>query len=460
MYGTTQNGQDWCVKALHPSDPITEVRGIPDHSSVPTMFMNYQTTAVVTPANGSTGVWSLDGQLIPNPFSFGAYTMTDSVGTRSAEILNAQLSGLTHGDRLAAYLNDFTRWRLAYASVTIYQDGPDLANQGTVVVCQKPVHPEIFSIDLGNWNGVYTGTLGLRKAFHLAATDLPFYNASQAMPNAYFGKSREGVYIPLKLTHSHQAWHSAQDLVYQATNAASSALTDNLIGGRISVPTSASDQVAAYPFQSVNDLHVRQTGPSDMTLFGSLTSNFCNENWADFSFRNMAVTTSLSMFFRFGFECQVQPSSMLSPHLKLSPEYDSQAIDTYFKISRELKDAYPADFNDLGKIWDVISSVAKTIAPALSAIPIAGPALSMAVPAAAAIGDRIRGALRRASEPTRGSTASSSDLEIARHLEDVPPPLPPRPQRVIQIQQQPQLRVVTKKSLRKARRKIARRVQA
>jgi len=236
------------------------------------------------------------------------------------------------------------------------------------------------------------------------------------MPNAYFGKSKEGVYIPLKLTKTHQHWHSHRDLTYQATGSTMNAYTNSTTGGAVTILSSTLDDVnGLYPFLSINDIH-QKTGGTYTKIVGSLTSDFCNENWADFSFRNMAVTTSLSMFFRFGFEVQVMPQSSLAPHLKLSPESDPMALATYFAISRELKDAYPAEFNDLGKIWDVISSVAKTASPMLNLIPGIGGMLSAGTSLAAGTGDRIRSALRRASDPTQGSTASASDLEIARKV--------------------------------------------
>lgn len=411
-FGTTPSGRDWCIKALHPSDPLTEVRGIPDESSVPSLFMNYQSVYTISPANGATGTWTLDGQLIPNPLSFGAASYTDSISTKMVEFVNTQIPGASHPDRLTTFLGEFARWRLAYASVTIYQDGPDLANQGTVVVCQKPVEPTRFNLVDGQ--STQFVALGLHHAFHLEAYDLPDYTRSQSMPNAYFGKSKEGIYIPLKLTKTHQAWHSHRDLTYQASSASGSPYNQTGTGGRIMLASNVSSVTTGqYPFLSLNDVH--QVTGTYTDLHGTLTSDFCNENWADFSFRNMAVTTSLSCFFRFGFEVQVMPASSLAPHLKLSPESDPTALAAYFAISRELKDAYPADFNDLGKIWDVISSVAKKASPFLGMIPGIGPALSAVVPMVAETGDRIRAAVSRSRNPTQGSTASASDLEIARN---------------------------------------------
>lgn len=383
-----------------------EVRGIPDESAVPSLMMNYQTVATVSPRVGATGTWSLDGQLIPNPLSFGAASYTDSVGIDVVEFINAQITGVSHSDRLTTFLSDMRRWRLAYASVTIYQDGPDLSNQGTVVVCQKPVSPTRFNVP------DFVGLTARQHASYMDQTDLPSYNVSQGMPNAYFGKSRDGVYIPLKLTRTHQTWHSARDLIYQANSATRIAYTDPLAGGQLNLAVPNPNAVInTYPFLSMNDLHldVATTTPQ-----GTLTSEFCNDCWADYSFRNMSVATSLSFFFRFGFEVQCTPNSNLAPHLKLSPAEDEAALSTYFAIARELKDGYPADYNDLGKIWDVISSIAKKVSPFLNMIPVAGPALAQGIPFLAEAGDSVRAALRRTSAPTKGSIASASDKETAR----------------------------------------------
>jgi hypothetical protein len=416
--GATSAGADWCLKALHPSDPITEVRGIPDESAVPSMFMNYQAVYTISPAVNATGTWSLDGQLIPNPFSFGCATYTDSTGYAMREFVNPQIEGAMHSNRLAEFLSAFSRWRLAYGGLTIVQDGPDLANQGTVVACQKPVEPPRFNCFHDNFGSNANGApaTGWHHAFHLETKDLPSYQTSQAMPNAYFGKSKEGLYMPLKLTKTHQTWHSHRDLTYQATAASLAPYTNELTGGALAVPVS-SNQFAygQYPFPSVNDLHAFQMpSPPQITLVGQLTSDFCNENWGDFSFRNLAVTTSLSFFFRMGFEMQLQPGSMLAPHLKLSPPSDEVAVRNYFMVSRELKDAYPAEYNDLGQIWDVISGVLKTASPFLNLVPVAGPVLSTVASGVSSVGDRVREATRRVTKPTIGNVASAADIEAIR----------------------------------------------
>lgn len=418
--GTTPNGADWCVKALHPSDPLTEVQGIPDQSSVPSLFMNFQTVANITPPTNATSTWSTEIQVFPHPIQFAAMSNHFSTGDVYQEVLNSQLTGTGHGVKYDSFCKQFKRWRLAYAGVTIYQDGPDLANQGTVVCCQKPVEVPEFSISMGSAPSLTRTTIGAFPAFNIDAADgRASYAASQAMPNAYFGRSREGVYVPLKLSENHQKWYSYADSMYQATSSAVTPLitapdTPNPIGGQLII-TGNLNPVAygQYPFISLNDMH-QYTSGVNVGIVGEPTANFCSQNWADICFKNMAVTTSLSLFFRYGFECQVVPTSLMAPHLKLSPAYDPAALSAYYAISRELKDGYPADFNDLGKIWAAIKEVANTLSPIVELIPGFGSSIVAGGKLAGKIGDRMVGALTRTAGPTQGSTASSADKALVQ----------------------------------------------
>lgn len=55
------------------------------------------------------------------------------------------------------------------------------------------------------------------------------------------------------------------------------------------------------------------------------------------------------------------PGTTLASFQRTSPVYDAMALAAYFSISRELKDAYPAEYNDLGKILGTIANVAKGV---------------------------------------------------------------------------------------------------
>jgi hypothetical protein len=71
----------------------------------------------------------------------------------------------------------------------------------------------------------------------------------------------------------------------------------------------------------------------------------------------------------------------------MSPPYDPLALASYYRINRELKDGYPADFNDLGKLWDVIKSAATVAGKALSVVPGVPGLIGTAIPGVVGVVD-------------------------------------------------------------------------
>lgn len=364
--GTSPGGADWCVKALHPSDPQTEVRGIPDRSAVPSLLMNYQSTFVLSPTVGATGTWQFDASLLPHPINFMYVDLMDSnnLGTgKELNFLNTQLAGASHVDKYMTFISMVQRWRLAYMSVTCYQDGPDLANQGSIVVAQVPTEP--LTASFSGPNPSADGTLiALPKVELFTPEDRPNFVVSQGMPNAYFARSREGAYVPLKLTETCQDWVSDRDRV--GTAEITPATPNNLTNGTYALP--GNDNLDGFPHVTLSPCRYKYAGGATVH-YGQYTSPMLNGTWANISARNLAVATSFTFFVRCGIEMQVQPQSNLAPQLQISPPHDPVALDAYFAIARELKDGYPADYNDLGKIWDAISAASKKVLPALSKVP-------------------------------------------------------------------------------------------
>lgn len=400
VFGTTPAGTNWVIKALHPSDPMTDCEGIPDQSAVPSLFMNYQATFTLQTAREDDQPWSFDMALVPNPISF---LWTRNFYENDLEEcylhMNPQIPGTTFAEKYGAFKALAERWRLAYMSVTVYQDAPALADQGTIVAAQVPVTPTI--VTGGEFHEFNTGVassvmFATPKFHHFKQNDIPNYERSQAMPNSYFARSKEGCYLPLKLTNTCQEWRSDSDSFlgtngydanYPAVHDLGSWVTRS---GAIGVPkgtdgTEPADSKTWFPYGGENGAreacyhYFSASAPYIATTIvkGDACPALCNGNIGHISVRNVASTTSFSFFVRAGFEMQVNPTSTLSPQLRLSPMHDRAALDAYFAIARELKDAYPADYNDLGKIWNMIKAAANMVAPVLKFTPI-GPLVSAA----------------------------------------------------------------------------------
>jgi len=389
LMGTTPAGADWCIKALHPSDPLTQVRGIPDMSAATSLCMNYQTTFTLSAQPGATGTWSWESTLLPHPINFMATQAHDSVGDMNYEVLNAQITGANHAGKAAWLSQNAQQWRLAYAGVTVTQDGPDLANQGTIVVSQGPVIP--FTYTASTYEDGARAVSCTQPVQVYTAEDLPSYTSSQSMPSAYFDVSKKGVYVPLKLTKTCQTWRSQIDMTGTGKE-------DNLTEGVYEFPQSetfawphwelpCTRATVALPAATTT---VKAPGVANVTFANYVTSPMLNDVMAHICAKNLAVTTSFSFFFRYGIEMRVQPASALSPQLELAPRYDERALTTYFAISRELKDAYEAKYNDLGKLWTTISGVAKEILPIVGKFGPVGQAVQGAASGIVTLGDQIQ----------------------------------------------------------------------
>lgn len=387
-FGATEAGNAWCIKALHPSDPVSECAGIPDESAVPSTHLSFMTThAFQKPSTLPSGAtWGFDLDVMPHPIQFASLLTHDGGGAYPdrLEVLNSQLAGASHTDKLVSLVGMAQRWRLTYCGVTLYQDGAALTNQGTIIACQRPVHALSMYTTAGGFvadAGLTTasssvmqtnGARGLRQAIAFQEVDQLNYNSMTNMPNAYIGKSVDGCYLPLALTRTCQKWHGEHDIcTYFGLNQG----TD--YGDGYQVPISATAASLDWPFYSLN--HLRQDTRGHVFSDNAYTSKMCSDVWGGIAARNLDETTSFTVVYRYGFELQCQPGSIMSTQLRISPRYDPAALAAYFAIRRELKDAYPADFNDWAKIWKVIKQVGAMVLPGLGLLGPAGSGIATAL---------------------------------------------------------------------------------
>lgn len=429
-YGDTKNGADWCIKALHPADPMTACVGVPDYSAVPSVLQHYQATFTISPAAGCTDGWSFISSVLPHPVDFMYVDVVDSINPAglAANFLNPQLAGATHSAKYESLIAMAARWRLAYMSVSVYQDGPDLSNQGSIVVCQHAVAPRLawHSEDFLSTQA----NLGSCQIHNFTEEDMPNFDTAQAMPNAYFNRSKEGVYCPLKLTETCQDWVSESDCCAHAQLTAdpvNTAWMTQPVGQTYPWPHCSGGVTGLTPFS---------IGPGTRT--GQRTSPLLSGVVAQICGRNLSAATRFSVFVRCGLEMQVFPTSILAPQMTLSPAYDARALQTYFAIARELKDAYPVDHNDLGKIWDTISDIAGMVLPVLKQVPVIG-GFAQGADMIVQTGNAIRARRRKNATPakrsgtsktttsdSRGNTPSLSEITRARTAPPTPPPKPAR----------------------------------
>jgi hypothetical protein len=374
--GSTPSGSIWAIKALHPSDSESPHAGLPDESCAPSVILNYQTIARISaPAGLTAPTWSGNFVVTPHPIFFMSGDTFDPISMASTGygILNSQLSGATVVNKTDTWYSNFQKWRLLDYGVTIVQDGPALADQGTIAVNQTTL-PSFMC------NGVISrDTIGATTYDALSPhiryffnDSVPNYNTVQNMPNAYLGASREGAYIPMKLDKDHMRWMSLED---------SSAVSSTLI--------SYDHYTSDFSVMGTNVANVAfgmglnnetNTGPTQLIFpyagncgysfnwangktYGTYLPDLLTNNVANVCFANIAPSTSFSVVIRCGLECQCIPGTLFSPDQVPSPVYDPIALNSYFEISRQLKDCYPARYNSWGMLLDVIKNIGASVVP-------------------------------------------------------------------------------------------------
>lgn len=377
----------------------------------PTVMLNYNMVFRLSPTT-QVGSWGFDATVLPDLFQPLAATSLGptGIGVSTTSFLNPGLrdaSGVTSFASMAQTFSNLgiEAHRLTYMGVTAYQDGPALADQGTLCASQQPVAR--IKVGVGCPPGLLTTGFSTQRAVRYQPSDFPNYEASQLMPNAYFGESKAGCYMPLRLDGDFRFITDA-DREWLCQNWAVN--TPDLVKTYYTPVAGTSPITGFLPYPgAAQGAWTVLTAPR---MVGDQVFKPLNATWGSISARNLAVTTSFAFYVRMGIECLVAPSSVFAPQQKMSIPYDPVAIASYFRISRELKDAYPSDHNDLGKIWDVIKNVAKVALPVIGGF---GPYGA----AAAGIGNGIMSIV----DNFAGNGTSSPGGA----------PIPPQPQRLVAV---------------------------
>lgn len=359
---STPEGKGWVTKALHPADPITDCRGIPDQEACPSVMVNYNLVFRATPPPGATS-WNFDLTVVPDLVAPGFIRVTNETGLMTGQynFLNQTLT--PPGVAAPSYTDLMTTFRglgieahrLAFMGVTAYQDGPALSDQGTLVAAQWHVARKKYYL-APQALAMMPTVEGYRRVVTYQDNDFAYYARSQNLPNAYFGASKGGCYLPLRLS-GNECWRTDADLEMIVAEGGTPS-GEKAIVLPLALPVGG---LPPYP-----DAKRAWYNPATVALYGDNIYKPLNSVFGGISAVNLSPNTSFAFYVRMGIECRVSPTSTLASQVRMSPTYDPVALAAYARISRELKDAYPSDFNDLGKILNVIKSIARVVLPGIS----------------------------------------------------------------------------------------------
>lgn len=398
-FGVSGSGRDWVTRALHPAGEHKSP-GLPDQSSAAVLRPDYRLQATIEPPAGSTTwdcyIWTPPGDVNavywatgPAPCDFSAATappgatvgvlrLQDSfippfsctaVENLSAGPIPAEIRTITVGTSIPKV--DAYAFRHQFKSLTVHQIASAVADQGQVYAAQFA--PLIRYQGRAVTQGTYASfTPPLLSGWH--TTTLPSNEAQMTAmaPQMYMDASREGVYLPLRLSGPSQPFARTQNF--------GDVLTYDDISYHISQPIAMYDQIGATMTPTSADLNgsipwifqnVSFNGstppfletPTPILMFDT---GFDNTNIGVAIFRGLSgsaggLGASLQVKVVAGLEIMPNPTASNRIFAEVAAPYEPRALEAYYSLCLELKDAYPASYNSLGDILDTIGSVASKI---------------------------------------------------------------------------------------------------
>jgi len=402
---------------------------MPDGTAIDTVAVETCLTQSIAPVAATP--WGMTATLLPHPTClFEIYPTDGASATAPFTIRNPMFaSTLANGD-IGVLLSQAEEWRLTAMSVTIHLDANATKDSGTVVAAQIPVKPNIF------WPGSPLSSGAITDAYpaiFFDTADQPTYGQMLQMPRAYQSNLRTGLYMPLRLSNTSQHWHSRREVCKLIPKSVIANI--DVWDGTCTPYMTTTSNTPAWPNWDLTPAH---RDVSNECLDGGCMSAFLGDNFGRIAIKNVDPSSAVVIKIKCGLELKVGPTSPQATHLQKAPAMDAGALATYFALSRQLPDAYPADYNDGGKILNAISKALKFMAPMISAVPGIGTMLSNVVGPSTVLldygADRLKQRKQRKAEKRRGAPKAPPPPRTRKELYATPvliprrraPPLPSR----------------------------------
>jgi hypothetical protein len=423
--GVTGAGRDWLIKALDPSSS-GPCPGIPDTCATDVVRPEYRVQSTINgpptatqwdlfmwlpPGDVNSLVWAAG----PSPADFTVLVqgvapplfgwtygtiplqpVIDLPGTFSGLSLTAVGTGAAGPWQLRVPASRAQTFRHMYKSVTLELSAPDVNNQGDVYAAQFASRCVSSSFDQ---TGVLSTTVpsaplgAISDYFRLPLTE---GDLTLACPNAYVGRAKNGVYMPLR--------HGGPTIDFADVNVKWPLTVQG--GGRMFFVTDVSDEANQMPHLpqitawdgagalTTSSPYAVNTALQQYSTTGTWAGIVQNSPGCDTGYDNMncgvviwrglagpaasGIPFGATVLVKVlaGHEFIPRPSSVDRIYAKPSTPYDPRAIAAYYGIAMGLAPAYPASFNSFGDILNVIRNVASKVLTPIKAI--AAPVLSIA----------------------------------------------------------------------------------
>lgn len=405
--GGTDAGKRWCRKALHPADIAVASAPVPGCSKVPTVSSNFTQVLEIEPpalsdpddhiTNWDVEIYFREDPVVPisavvhshgefgsdsSPFPWLNTTVTDFNPTPSAGVFAIPTASQVNR-AYATFRSGKNFYRITHAGLTIQHVCSATTNQGTVISAQyamRPVtkilagYPITQHINTATLFGVadedrstahYPAQLpvsGQPKFTYFVCNQFRHY-PERPMPEAtllqathgYTGVAKDGLYIPLKLSHPQKMINVDQRYIWgDATESSATVYAWEQRGGTIG-------QQSGWPFYYKHEVDTGTGAPILIT-----GNKECGTTVSHTVIKGLDPHASLRLFLRVGIEFVPETSSEYAAFARAVPPPDTVALKVYQEIAACLKDAYTRDYNDSSRLLKVIGDAARKVLPVIN----------------------------------------------------------------------------------------------
>lgn len=419
-FGVKGPGKAWLMRALHPAGDHPSP-GLPDASAAAVMRPDYRVQLTIgSPDAGSWDcmIWAPPGDVNTLYYAVGPAPCNFSlpeppIGARVG-VLGLQLNQVTNYsfvatglavnnvEGFASVLLTGTRpayeayaFRHQYKSITAHLIASSISNQGAVYAAQLAPVMRDTGFQVHNLVGDDPPAVGLASVTTcVLPTDETMLSAM--CPDLYTGEARDGIYMPLHLTGPVQAYArtvrtnawgtvpgAPTSLLYPCGFVSGYTATEFTTGAAV-VPNNGvqgpTSPGVSWPFLATyaTGLVTPDATPVNLPEY-LLDTGYDNVNVGVIFFRGLAgggaLGSSIQIKVCAGLEAIPLPTAPNRIYTQEAAPYDPRAIEAYYTMCMELRDAYPASFNSLESILDAIGSAASKVWDVFS------PALTQAAPA-------------------------------------------------------------------------------
>lgn len=357
--GNTEEGQAWCLKALHPADVNVQVSPCPVSDTKPYASVAFnQMDTMQIPMSFGPGTWNLEIHMLRDPLMLFSWKATQGLAHAEGFVYNKQYDSMmggptTYEQAFVIFRSIVEKFRLSSQSLTGYFDAASTSDQGHVVAIQT----ELPRITMPATPNPKVNDTGAHVMWTWYQDPIPTLENALQTSRAYQGKANEGFYVPSKLGNV-GAWtltNQSYGLLGSRSDQLPALSFGNIGGTTFEADEAFADFIGTFPYTSSAGY------PGPRLVFGqpdtTLTSIY---------YTGLAATSTVRLTSRWTMDLVVRPGTVYAPFVRMPPKPDDLAIAMYHEVSRRMGDAYPSSYNNLAALLPIIANLGKMILPKLA----------------------------------------------------------------------------------------------